>query len=447
MEPATDLQAGRRAAGGTKQAMGSALAVAWFILLFIATIGVATVTLSASQLQSRLLAFSQSDTPFSVWQIERIRKSWDSQQAIISAQAEKVTKAREAIVALETRDRLAADEIEVLADAYARAVDDFLAKARFYQPDFDAGNLSDPTDSRAFVDAEKRALSLGSGASDPERALLLQFLDTLKSSRKALLSARNAAIGDAGDIKVAVASLEREEAALKNGEARLKQIIDPYGQLKAGDHERIYDLISEFAFMEKFALGTLYKFAILPNEFLIIVLVITMGVLGSTLQLTYLYYRQGGIPQISMFFLRPMLGAITAIVVFVLLKAGVLVVTDSAKLGEVAPLNPFFISFVGIVSGLLSENALETVRRVGESWFKGTGSDFAPRWASGVKQFVTNGKSVEDLAAKTGLDVDVVNKWVEEEEPVPLEMQKLIAAWLDRDMRTLFTDIPPTRTA
>ena len=63
--------------------------------------------------------------------------------------------------------------------------------------------------------------------------------------------------------------------------------------LKAADVTRIYDLMSEFTFIEGFALGTLYKFAILPNEFLIMVLVIAMGILGSTLQLTHDCYRAG----------------------------------------------------------------------------------------------------------------------------------------------------------
>ena len=71
--------------------------------------------------------------------------------------------------------------------------------------------------------------------------------------------------------------------------------------MSRGDVARIYDLISEFGFLERFAMGTLYKFAILPSDFLIIVLVVAMGVLGSTMQLTYDHYRASGIGRTSLF--------------------------------------------------------------------------------------------------------------------------------------------------
>ena len=217
--------------------------------------------------------------------------------------------------------------------------------------------------------------------------------------------------------------------------------------MSKGDVARIYDLISEFGFIERFAMGTLYKFAILPSDFLIIVLVVAMGVLGSTMQLTYDHYRANGIGRTSLFFLRPMLGAITALVVFILLKAGVLVITDSAKLGEVAPLNPFFVAFVGIASGLLSENALEMVRNVGQTWLRNSGTSSTPRWAVGLKAQLSPDKSIADLAARAGVDEAEVGHWVDEEVAVRPEMQRLIAAWLGRDVRTLFTDIPPRQPA
>ena len=427
-------------------AIGGTLAVGWFILLFVATICVATVALSASQLQSRLLAFSQSDTPFSVWQIERIRKSWDTEQAGIASQSTTVTQYRDAWITADSKFQELGQHYGAAISRYQNARNELAAKIAFLNPNFDVSQISELNDFQANARLNKAVDPLTQGRPDDSDTVALKLFhknfQSAWNESKAVLEAYKIAGEATVDAKQ---SLDREQEALVASQAKLKQIIDPDNTLKPGDYQRIYDLISEFAFMERFALGTLYKFAILPNEFLIIVLVITMGVLGSTLQLTYLYYRDGGISQVSLFFLRPMLGAITAIVVFVLLKAGVLVVTDSAKLGEVAPLNPFFISFVGIVSGLLSENALETVRRVGESWFKSSPSDFAARWASGVKPLLTETKTLEGLSASTGIAINQLTKWVNEAEPVPANMQKTIAAWLDKDVRTLFTDIPPVK--
>jgi len=437
---------GNGSAGNTlKATTGSFFAVSWFVLLFFATIVVAMVTLSASQLQGRLLSFSRADTPFSVWQVERIRKQWNAQQAAITRQADKVVKQREVSLEIETSFRESQTKYIILKGSYESSRDEIVAKLRLFEPlpfvqidDLDDQELRAKID-RTIEDLSPKLLAPTRKAVDD---LHTAYLKALREQDDGLRQAQIASSA-AG---VANSTLQQEETILADTEKKIDEIINPDGQMKVADVTRIYDLMSEFAFIESFALGALYKFAILPNEFLIMVLVIAMGILGSTLQLTYDYYRAGGVPQTSQFLLRPMLGAITALVLFILLKAGVLVITDSAKLGEVAPLSPFFIAFVGIVSGFLSENALETVRSVGQSWFRGVGRDQKPRWASGLKQHLSATKTIADLSAKTGVDATLLEKWINEEVPVPVDMQKLIAVWLDKDARTLFTDVPPAVT-
>ncbi|OCP06539.1 MULTISPECIES: hypothetical protein [unclassified Ensifer] len=428
---------------GKTAAAGAALAVTWFVLLFVVTIVVATVTLSASQLQGRLLAFSRADVPFSVWQIDRLRKQWNTQQDGIAAQSAKIDDLRR------QRDE-AANKFHELQVKYSAAIDDYnasrddvVAKLRLYVPLSFPDNVLDMGDQelRAKIDGAIEDLETALHASTKKAVDDLHgiYLASLREKNETLQTAREAEAAAAN----ARGSLEREDAILVEAEKKISKVIDPDGTMKPGDVARIYDLISEFTFIERFALGTLYRFAILPSEFLSIVLVIAMGILGSTVQLTNEYYRDGGIPKSSHFLIRPMLGAIIAIVVFVLLKAGVLVVTDSAKLGEAAPLNPFFIAFVGIVSGLLSENALETVRGVGQTWLRGGTVEQRPRWASGVKSHLSETKTIAELSGKTGIDVQSLERWVEQQAPVPPDMQKLFAVWLDKDVRTLFTDLPP----
>ncbi len=386
---------------------------------------------------------SRADIPYSVWQIERIRKQMNAQQAIISQQADKVAKLGDLLSAKEIETQNAKDKYLILYNIYYKYRDDIIHKLTLYMPlSFESANIDAmrKDDIRSLI--EKTINDLGN-LLPPTKAtvddLYKRYIDAMRNEE----DGEQAGIIASHAAENAKASLQQEQSTLSADEAQLNRILDPDGSMKPADLSRLYDMMSEFAFIEQFALGALYKFAILPNDFLIIVLVVAMGVLGSTLQLTYDYYRSGGIQQPSLFFLRPMLGAITALVVFILLKAGVLVVTDSAKLGEPAPLSPFFIAFVGIVSGLLSDNALETVRSVGTSWLRGSNADPTSRWASGVKALLTKQKTLTDLAAKTGLALDQLTSWVDEEEPVPADMQKLLAAWLDRDVRTLFTDMPP----
>jgi hypothetical protein len=47
---------------------------------------------------------------------------------------------------------------------------------------------------------------------------------------------------------------------------------------------------------------------------------------------------------------------------------------------EAVPINPYFISFLGIISGLMSEKALESLRQWGESYFRGR-DEQRERWA------------------------------------------------------------------
>ena len=357
------------------RATGYTFAFAWFVALYFVAICVAAITLSASQLQSRLVALSGNDVALSVWQVERIRQDLGNQKRLINDQRTEVdrryslmTEAQEGVGWLE-------NEVETLNALASGTASELAPKLKPYASDRIPDDLSTLTNRQLGTLFDTLVAEVKTRV-DPDS---WKELDRLRVAYKGALQGssttqinldrRRAELVDARN------QLSRVEAIIGASEARMKELINPGGKLNAAQEARVYDLIREFDFIERFAMGALYYFSILPSDFLIIVLVITMGVLGSTMQLTYDYYKAGTVNSVGPFILRPMLGAITALVVFILLKAGVLIVTDSAKLGEVAPLNPFFIAFVGIVSGLLSENALEMVRNVGKSWFSQSGND------------------------------------------------------------------------
>lgn len=92
-----------------------------------------------------------------------------------------------------------------------------------------------------------------------------------------------------------------------------------------------------------------------PESVLVFVLVIAMGALGSTIHITQ-YFLSGELGRpLTWYFIRPLLGTVTAVAIYILAKAGQLVL-DPSKAS--ATMSPWFISFMAIISGLLSGAAL-----------------------------------------------------------------------------------------
>jgi hypothetical protein len=214
--------------------------------------------------------------------------------------------------------------------------------------------------------------------------------------------------------------------------------------------------LSYFDTVEKLpVLGDLVpNFTKMPSDTLTLILVLAMGALGGTIQLSRKHLRAmdettEDTIQPSYYLFRPFLGSITALSVFILVKAGVLVASIPSPGGETANLSPFFISFLGIVSGLLAEQALETIERVGERFFTRSEADAPERWAYGLEAAMksddettaTYDSNRKALASALQVNEDQVTKWAREEEPVPQDSQKLIAAYFHLSMRQLFSDL------
>ena|SRR5436190_19562186 len=100
----------------------------------------------------------------------------------------------------------------------------------------------------------------------------------------------------------------------------------------------------------------------LPPKMMSLVLVMLMGILGSSLQLTHQLFVRNETESIGVYALRLSLGAITALVIFIVVKAGVPIVADASKLGGDTPINPYFVSFLAIISGLMSEKGIASLR-------------------------------------------------------------------------------------
>jgi hypothetical protein len=214
--------------------------------------------------------------------------------------------------------------------------------------------------------------------------------------------------------------------------------------IDAPSREKVENALYELFFNRQFLTSLSAAFITMGPDNLTLLLVIMMGVLGSALQMTHAFVVRNQAITISGYLLRISLGAITALVMFIVTKAGIPVVTDAARFGGDAPINPHFVAFLAIVSGLLSESALANVQHQGEKLL-GQGSGGPDRWARRdlTPELQTQGLSVAGLASHLGVSEMGATAMLKGEQKIDPEAQKLVAIYLRADMRDLFTDIPP----
>ena len=180
-----------------------------------------------------------------------------------------------------------------------------------------------------------------------------------------------------------------------------------------------------------------------PRELLVLQLTMAMGMLGSIVSMTWSFVRKDGSITVRRFVFLPFVGTVSAVIIFVFLKAGQL--TMSAGGGE-ANLDPFFLSFVGIISGLLSERAYARMESVGRNFF--SVDEQKRRWALflGDKLEHANLDKTEVAHYLQVKEIDIDNLINQKTTATP-DQQRLIAAYLRTDIRTLFTDFPPPSDA
>jgi hypothetical protein len=221
---------------------------------------------------------------------------------------------------------------------------------------------------------------------------------------------------------------------------------------------QIVDLLLSLEFLkaveDSYRWGSIVpNFTSMPPDMLTVILVLAMGALGGTIHLTQTYLEHeakgrasesGYVTTRGYYLFRPLLGAITAFSVYILAKAGVLVISAPSSAGLGAELSPFFISFLGIISGLLAEQALDTIQRTGSNWFRASIAARRKRWAHGLQEALGDDEAQkQQLTNLLGVSAAELDTWLEEKAPIPEKHQTLIAAWLRKPKRDLFSDIGP----
>lgn len=180
-------------------------------------------------------------------------------------------------------------------------------------------------------------------------------------------------------------------------------------------------------------------------EVLTLWLVVAMGLLGSSLQIANSFIGERRASTIGNYFLRFGVGAVAALAIFVVAKAGIPIIADASKLGGDTPINPYFVSFIAIISGLLSDRAIRTVQSHGNRFFAEGERTEPDRWARAEvgKRIDEMKLSKEVLADYLSVDLDGLSKIVSGEVSTKADQQFVIAIYLHGEVRELFTDIPP----
>lgn len=205
-------------------------------------------------------------------------------------------------------------------------------------------------------------------------------------------------------------------------------------ELQTNEH-----LFKHFSAYEFFEFIGAPKLLLIPSEVLVLVVTMAMGVLGAAVSMTWLFIRQDGSMTARRFLILPLIGAVSAFIVFMFVRAGQLTLTTGDAEDS---LNPFVLSFIGVISGMLSERAYNRITEVGTSFFDV--DDGQPRWGCRLRDAIrAAGVSEAELARYLAVTEEEAGRIVNETTTATFEQQRLIAACLRRTVRELFTDVPP----
>ena len=135
------------------------------------------------------------------------------------------------------------------------------------------------------------------------------------------------------------------------------------------DHfETFFSPISSILKISTFGLIRVEKYWSFPQPILKINLVLSMGILGSLIFVTIEFIKEpkGELTKaFTMYFFRPFLGMIIALAMYVMVKSGQSTLFEDME----SNFSPFFISFLGIISGMLAEQAYRRLSFTGKAFF------------------------------------------------------------------------------
>jgi len=411
------------------------------LIAFTIAIGLlCVVVLSCTLTQTRMSSIVIDGVNISIWKLDDIRKQWadirvqllDQSDALSSSEAE-LSAATKANNEFDVRYRPARTELDAQLQAFILRVGTFDPKIP------DAMRDEGPIERIDRIDVIKDGLVKDHPDLQPLIADILKKGEQYKPIDQERIKVRRE-----------LEAKKKEVADLQARLASLRTSLDGlFAQFSSKPLEGPTRTRVENAMFELYSSNVLGKFIntliVTPPDILTLALVILMGVLGSALQMTHALFKRNRIERAGAYFLRLSVGAITALVIFIVAKAGVPVIADASRLGGDAPINPYFVSFLAIISGLMSENAILSVQTQGKRFFAQETPPDPPRWArfNLREAFAKANRNPENVKRLLDVEDSQFDAWISGKEAMPGNAQTMIAGVLEIPLRDLVTDLPP----
>jgi hypothetical protein len=418
----------------------------FLLVLVIGSAASAVVFFAAAQFQSRVAELSLNGAPMTIWRVDEFRadfKNW----------AEDIRR---------LRDGIAQDQINLAKDKQ----NNFVLTA---DQDSAARRLGDDARSlkqKVLAASAQGTSSPATGQSETDQNIsdvitqteMLLTRDDLQNRFGTDLAAVKKRYDESTELRARIenrqAKIKGYETWIANLQEQRKDRVDAAAKLFGVTNtatapelvERIVNVTAELNSLSNIWGGVVYDIALWTNDMLVLLLLISMGVLGSALNLLAAFISND---RDSMSFgeypLRLAFGAVLAIVMFIIAKAGVPILADTGKIGGNAPLNPYFISLLAVVSGLMSDRSMTTIRNVASSLLERVGGgDYSQRYSRVALDdaLKTANRTVDGLAQTLGISVDHTKKLFSGNDKISPDSQKMISAYLGASARDLFSDLP-----
>lgn len=421
--------------GGWRNRIVSTLLIG--VTLVIAMLCV--IVLSSTLTQTRLSTITVDGVNLSIWKLDSVGRQWAGIRRLIQSQSAQLAEAQRDRVEKSARANNAQQRFLAQKSDYEQMLQEFHDRIAGIDPQL-AGIIEKKPypEQTGYIKAAKDRLHAGHPELDSAITSIEAASDALAKTELERDAAQINFDVVAQKIKDLTSGIEQDTKSLDTVFGLIKPNIDQESR------SRVENAMYELYFDTNFTSVVLKPIITAPTDLLILSLVILMGILGSALQMTYAYFVKYQTMSVGGYFLRLSVGAITALVIFIVAKAGVPVVADTSRLGGDAPINPYLVSFLAIISGLLSENAIASVQAQGAKFF-GAGTDGPDRWTRSdlTGELAAQNLSLTDLAAYLGEDADQASAQLKGEAKIAAAEQKVIAIYLRRSPRDIYTDIPP----
>jgi hypothetical protein len=335
------------------------------IVTFTLTVAYLSVVLLASTLtQSRMSGLVIDGVSLTIWKLDSIRHNWAPIQSEIEEQTQALTSAELKRTANNSRRSAANVKFGGALGRLNPLLEQFSYQVMVFDPDM-AHEMTGkgPAEQLGRIQAVRDHLKQEHPGLEP---LMKSVEDAYQTFQPAAVEHEAAE----AEGKALVEEISQLQSGIDGSQTSLAKVFTNIkANLDDANRARVENALYELA--PAGFIGTIINHLVTAQpEVLTLSLVIMMGLLGSSLQITNSYFMGSRDVDVGSYFLQVCVGAIAALVIFVVAKAGVPVITDTSKIGGDAPINPYFVSFIAIISGLLSERAVAFNQKSGRAFFR-----------------------------------------------------------------------------